>query len=122
MEAFYGSVPVIGEESVLLSVVNAYAALIWGGSDAYTVTDMSEDLISTAPLSLRSEPLSSDQALLDMETMAQRYAYENDLMDAVAHGQIHKVELFMSNFSEMKNIEKSILLVMKAIQQSRFNV
>ena len=100
MEAFYGSVPVIGEESVLLSVVNTYAELIWGGSDAYTVTDMSEDLISTAPLSLRSEPLSSDQALLDMETMAQRYAYENELLKAVSQGLRHKAASMLGNLSQ----------------------
>ena len=100
LEAFYGSVPVIGEESVLLSVVNTYAEVIWGSSDAYTVTDMSEELTASAPLSLRSEPLSPDQALLDMDTMAQRYAFENELLKAVSQGVRHKAASLLSNMSQ----------------------
>ena len=100
LEAFYGTVPVIGEESVLLSVVNAYADLLWGGSENYTVTDMIEELAASTPLSLRSEPLSSDQALRDMETMAQRYAFENELLKAVSQGVRHKAASMLGNMSQ----------------------
>ena len=99
LEAFYGGVPVISEESMLLSMVTAYADLIWGSSEAYTLTDMSEELTAAAPLSLRSEPLSPDQALLDMQAMEQRYAYENELLKAVSQGLRHKAASMLGNLS-----------------------
>lgn len=100
LEGFYGSVPVLGDESFLMALLTTYADILWGGSEAYTVADMSEELTSVTPLSLRSEPLSSDQALLDMETMERRYAYENELLKAVSQGLRHKAASMLGNMSQ----------------------
>ncbi len=99
LEAFFGGVPVIPEESSLLAVVNAYADVIWGGSEAYSVVDLSSELDSPTPLALRNDPLSPDQALLDMETMEKRYAYENELLHAVSQGLRHKAATMLGNMS-----------------------
>ena len=50
LEAFYGSVPVLVDEGALMALVTAYADLLWGGSESYTLVDLSEELASTAPL------------------------------------------------------------------------
>lgn len=100
LEAFYGSVPVLADEGGLMALITAYADLLWGGSEKYTMVDLSEELESTAPLTLRGVPLSPDQALLDMETMERRYAYENKLLKAVSQGLRHKADSMMSNMSQ----------------------
>ena len=100
LETFYGGVPVITDESFLLAVVNTYAETLWGGSDAYTVVDFTDELTTPAPLSLREEPLSPDQALLDMQTMERRYAYENEMLKAVSQGLRHKAGAMLSNMSQ----------------------
>ena len=100
LETFYGGVPVITDESFLLAVVNTYADALWGGSDAYTVVDFTDELATPAPLSLREEPLSPDQALLDMQTMERRYAYENEMLKAVSQGLRHKAGAMLSNMSQ----------------------
>lgn len=100
LEAFFGSVPVLGDESFLMAAVSTYADVLWGGSDRYTVADLTEELGSPTPLSLRSEPLSPDQALLDMKTMETRYAYENELLKAVSQGLRHKAGSMLGNMSQ----------------------
>ena len=100
VEAFYGSVPVLLDESALMAVVTAYADTLWGGSEAYAIVDLSEELLSSAPLTLRDVPLSPDQALLDMETMERRYAYENELLKAVSQGLRHKADSVLGNMSQ----------------------
>ena len=100
VEALYGSVTVLLDESALMAVVTAYADTLWGGSEAYAIVDLSEELLSSAPLTLRDVPLSPDQALLDMETMERRYAYENELLKAVSQGLRHKADSVLGNMSQ----------------------
>jgi len=100
LEAFYGSVPVLADEGFLLAMINAYADVLWGGSDAYTMVDLTEELNSPTPLALRNEPLSPGQALLDMQTMEKRYAYENELLKAVSQGLRHKASSMLGNMSQ----------------------
>lgn len=100
LEAFYGSVSVITDDTFLLAMVNTFAETLWGGSDSYTVVDLTNELSSPSPLSLRAEPLSPDQALLDMHTMEQRYAYENELLKAVSQGVRHKAASMLTNLSQ----------------------
>lgn len=99
LETFYGSVPVIDHEAFLLALISTYADTLWG-VDSYSVVDLSAELSATGPLSLRSEPPSPDQALLDMQTMERRYAYENELLKAVSLGQQHKADMMLSNLSQ----------------------
>ena len=100
LETFYGGVPVISDEGFLLAVVSTYTDTLWGGSDAYTVVDFTDELTAPAPLSLQDEPLSPDQTLLDMQTMERRYAYENELLKAVSQGLWHKASAMLSNMSQ----------------------
>ena len=100
LETFYGSVPVIADDTFLLAVVNTYAETLWGGSDTYSVVDLTGDLSSPAPLSLRSESPSPGQTLLDMQTMERRYAYENEMLKAVSQGLRHKAGAMLSNMSQ----------------------
>ena len=100
LETFYGSVPVITDDAFLLAVVNTYAEVLWGGSESYTIIDLSGDFASPAPLSLRPEALSPDQTLLDMQTMERRYAYENEMLKAVSQGLRHKAGAMLSNMSQ----------------------
>ena len=100
LETFYGGVPVITDESFLLAVVNTYAETLWGGSDTYSVVDLTGNLSSPAPLSQRSESPSPDQTLLDMQTMERRYAYENEMLKAVSQGLRHKASSMLGNMSQ----------------------
>lgn len=101
IEVYYGSIPVLVDDSFLFSVMNTLAEVLWGSSRAYRIVDVTEKDISPHPLSPEEELLPMEQTLLSMEDMEKLYAYENELLSAVTFGLTHKAELMLSNFSEL---------------------
>jgi len=99
MESFYGSIPVITDSSFLMAVTGTFAEAIWGSSENYHIVDITVELSAAAPLSLRTQPASPSQTLMDMRTMERRYAYENELLNAVSQGLQHKADMMLSNLS-----------------------
>ena len=100
LQTIYGSIPYLGEESFLFAMLNTFAESLWGGSNAYTIVDMTDELTAPSPLARREDPLPAEQTLLNMQMMEKRYAYENEMLDAVSHGLTHKAELLLSNLSQ----------------------
>ena len=73
---------------------------IWG-SAAFAIVDVNRSYIH--PESPINEPAHSenfDDILINMKAMEKRYEFENELIQAVTLGQIHKETLFSSGFSE----------------------
>jgi len=98
LELFYSSVPLLPEHSHMLILVDTFLEFLWG-SGAYPVQDVSFHPTDREPLSMKQAASQQEDTLWHMQNIAQRYAYENELMDAVSKGQIHKVDLLFSSFS-----------------------
>ena len=95
LESYYGSIPVLPDTSHLFVLLDSFAERVWG-VDAITVEDLSQDL-NGLPLTISTDE--TVDTLVDMKTMELRYDYENQLMDAVSKGQIHKADMLLANFS-----------------------
>ncbi len=94
-ERYLQSVPVIDEGSSLFTMLNAFGEMIWASS-SFSVVDIDrEDRLPFSPINDKF-----DDIFVDMETMEKRYSYENDIMEAVASGQIYKEGQILSNFSD----------------------
>lgn len=99
LETYFGSVPYIPDGSVLFAALDAFAELIWGGAHCFTVVDIEKDAQdSSLNISSADDVSDTSKTLLNMQIMEERYAYENEMMQAVSHGQIHKAEMFLSGF------------------------
>lgn len=103
LEYYLGNTPLIHDEGPIFAVICTLADKIWGGPQNYTVTDLKgENLSPFQSFDLKnSDEQSENSAAFNMKIMEQRYAYENELMSAVSGGLTHKVELLLTNFSEM---------------------
>lgn len=103
LEHYYSSIPVLNDDSFLLSVINSFAEVLWGSSDAYAMVDLKEDEGLPNPVTWEedSDSFSSKKTLLTMEIIERRYTYENELIRAVSLGMSHKAETMLSNFSEL---------------------
>lgn len=91
---FYSSLPVLAENSQLLTMLTAFCEILWGTPSFLTTDFLNENLFSGAPFSktlLNADPASS---LIKKEAIERRYAFENELIRAVASGQTQ----FESNF------------------------
>lgn len=99
LEYYYASVPVIKEESHIFAIVNTFAEFLWGGSDAFENIEIERGGWSSFILPELKQKLSDTDNIADIEMMEKRYAFENELMAAVAQGNTQKAELMMSSFS-----------------------
>jgi len=102
LEQFYAGLPVLTEGSHLLTMLDVFGEHIWGGGDKYTVVNLNqEDLGAVSPLSSKVQIVTPEQTVWNMAVMEERYKRENELMDAVTRGQIHKVERLLSGIFVM---------------------
>ncbi len=100
LELFLSQVPSVSGEQYINTLLDTLGEFIWG-SDNYNLVDVSvEKAYGQNLLNFKGENNPEDVAV-KMKIMEQRYKFENELMDAVAHGRKHKAEILLSNFSQM---------------------
>ncbi len=93
------SLPVLGNDSPLFSVWDAFCERIWKNS-IYEVLDVSEQYAVTDTPFSRSMPEEGEgDALISMRAMENRYAFENEMMRCVSSGQPGLESKFHSAFS-----------------------
>ncbi len=101
LEAYHANIPHLPELSPLFAVIDTFAEQLWGVGN-YTAVDLEKDNLGLfSPLEERAGTLSSDDKNWNMKIMELRYEYENELMQAVADGQVHKIELLLSHLQEL---------------------
>jgi YesN/AraC family two-component response regulator len=102
VEKYFGSIPVLSDDSPIFIAVHTFAEALWGGADKYVSVDINREVTSEAvPFYNRddfSEPLQTEWNIKNIEL---RYSYENRLMEAVEMGQLHVVEQLLQGFSKM---------------------
>lgn len=103
LKNYYGDIPVLPADSQLFVMLEVFAERIWGGSENYHVESIDKDTSgAVSPLFWEKMLEAADGVAFDMQLMEKRYAYENELMQAVAQGQVNKAERLISNFSKVR--------------------
>lgn len=98
MIRYYKNVPMIPESSRLFTVIDAFCDVLWGGEGSSYVTINKNDDLPFSSIAVK-EFTDEDSPELDMGMMERRYEMENQIMEAVKHGQTFKSEMFTSAFS-----------------------
>ena len=100
MESYFLNLPVIQDTTMLLNLFTAFGETIWGGSENFQIVDVDQDSLfpdaETFPI---SDETSHHDLLLDMQIMEKRYESENELMQIVSRGQVHRAERLSSAFA-----------------------
>lgn len=100
LELYYSGVTVLDEFGSLLLMIDTLAECIWG-EDNYTFINREESDIPYDSVTEAKGAGANGQAI-DTKIMEARYAFENQIMDAVTHGQTHKAEMLFVSFGELK--------------------
>ena len=100
LEQFYYSIPIVSDENTLLSLIYTLGEYLWDNDDNFSVSD-GIDFPNSLPNKVLPLPdiSSPDDAVLSAQLLEERYAMENQLMQAVASGTLHKAEQFFTNMS-----------------------
>jgi len=101
-EGYYANVPVMEDTATLFMILNTFAERIWGEGTAYEIVDIDQDTVPT-PVSrpVRAENGEEEDILLRMKIMETRYAYENELMETVSKGLVHRAEMMVAGNQEI---------------------
>ena len=108
LQQFLIGLPLIYDESVLLSMLNVFGERIWGSIDNFRLQDENSRItidFSAEGYAQYDEEYEEPQQL--MKILEERYNEENSLIQAVARGQTHKAEAFVNGFN-IQGIEHRI--------------
>lgn len=96
LQRYFSSVPILDPASDLYLFLDMFYQRIWGVG-GYSV-EYAEKSEAADSIGLRQGQMISEEenVLMNAAIMENRYAYENDLIDAVRKGQQWRIERFMS--------------------------
>ncbi len=102
LDEYYAGIPVLPAGSHLFVLLDTFCERIWK-SPAFAIVNVGEPLFfSPSPMTENSAHAeSADNILINMKAMEKRYSFENELMQAVSLGQIHKENLLLSSLSDV---------------------
>ena len=107
LEEYYASIPVISEGDLLFVLINTFCEYLWGSEDFAVVDANKQHGLPESPIHGNTHGDNFNDILVNMKAMEKRYEFENEMMQAVTLGQIHKEALFTADFSE-KFFEKRL--------------
>ena len=98
LSEYFSSIPVISETSRVLDLVDTLCERIWQ-SPSFDVVDMNAKYSPSSTARDTDDHVILDDELINIRAIEQRYKSENELMETVARGQIHKLGQMLSVFS-----------------------
>ena len=100
LKEYYFSLPVISEGDRLFSAIDLFCEKIWQGTSFSTTEINVSDTMPIPQINLLLHGRTLDETVATMEMMETRYAFENELIQAVVHGQQHKEKELIAVFNE----------------------
>lgn len=95
---FCATLPILPPYSPIFVFLDSFCERMWGSN--YAIADIMSDISSEqSPLSDASGR-ELDEIFLDTKAMERRYAFENEIMDAVAMGSENKLNKLFSAFNQ----------------------
>lgn len=101
MVKYFGNIPFIKEEITLMNIFFSFCEHIWGNGNNFRVEEL--DVGGTGKIeicSFSNFKVKSEDSLLSIRILEERYNAEREMMQAVSQGAIHKVEKIFMNPSD----------------------
>ena len=102
LEKYFNNIPYLENDSTLLVLMNTLGETFWGNMDHFKFDTLEQNMEKTEQhISQISTGDSYEQtdASINMKAVEERYAVENQLLQAISRGLSHKVEVIMANMS-----------------------
>lgn len=97
MREYLDGIPVLPEGHPLFLLVDAFCEQVWE-TDTFALVDLKSDPL--VPLFSDGALLGEENAAVEIQTMEKRYAFENELLEAVSGGQLQKENRLLFAISE----------------------
>ena len=90
--SFYESLPAVGGDHALFLLLESFGDLLWG-KDGYIFHTVKEKYEIDLQKVLSRHAREKGLPLPEERELEMRYAYENEMMDIISHGQAHRLSL-----------------------------
>jgi AraC-like DNA-binding protein len=108
LENIFANMPLLRDDSHIFAMLDSFGERIWGSAKAFKSVDVRKERTDTIFDIAAHKSLDEESSLMaSMNMLERRYQYENELMDAVANGQLRKISILLSGLSEL-GFEKRI--------------
>ena len=100
LEEYYAVIPIISRSGPLMQMLSTLCEKIWQ-SVSFSVVDIDDEhRLPASPINNSLNEENFDGVLADMKIKERRYEFENEMIEAVTHGQLHKESALLSVFTE----------------------
>ncbi len=97
---YYSDLPVLPDEDSLFLIVSTFCEKIYGSIEKFSVENIDHHLSDSMKLiTSRPDYQESEEAMLSMQLLEERYAQENQLIQAVSQGLVQKAEMMVTSNS-----------------------
>ncbi len=96
---YYATLPLLTESDHLATVIDTFCERVWQTSTFAMAEIDRRNTFVIAPTDSAADS-GTEEALANLKQMEMRYAFENELLQAVALGQQHKEKLLLSAINE----------------------
>ena len=104
----YESVPIVVDSSTLFMLVNVFAENIWGSRDAFTMQELIGGAEILPDAGKREKVfIAPDELQMEMKNLEEKYLSENEMLQAVAKGQLHKIEMYLGRIN-LQTVEQRV--------------
>ncbi len=106
IEKYFSAITYVSDDYMLNSLISCLGETIFGSIEKFSVTN--KNVNDSADISLFSKitlPEKSEDPLLAIRIMEQRYKAENDLISAVSQGLTHKASMIFGSISPSGALE-----------------
>lgn len=95
---YYRNIPVVLDDGPFFVLITALAERMWGEESAFEIVDLNQDVL-TPPIASSPDDAEPEDTLMRINLTETRYSYENELMDHVSKGRVHRAERMIARAS-----------------------
>ncbi|MBQ7933752.1 MAG: AraC family transcriptional regulator [Lachnospiraceae bacterium] len=99
-EKYFSAIPLLADDTLLLTLLHTFAEKIWDGATHFTMEVLSNETTTEyfTSATTTTTPDNIDDSF-SMQALEHRYAVENDFLQAVTQGNVHKAEMSVNGLS-----------------------
>ncbi|MDD3239227.1 MAG: AraC family transcriptional regulator [Lachnospira sp.] len=105
LKKYYDLVPIITNGSYLNAIVYTFADTLWDNSRHYQIESILLDSEEQEYFTGDAATLAQSSSKIDIETIEKLYKTENEMLQIITMGQIHKLEQYLKNTPPVMPIE-----------------
>ncbi len=102
----YSSIPILTPDSHLFIMLSAFCERLWKCT-TFSIVDLKDEFrFPASPINKSANSDDFESHLINMKAMEMRYNFENDMINAVSSGQLHKEAQIISSLTDYDVFEK----------------